>query len=106
MTGEVTPNADMTMNELFARFMHTKENRLAPATLQRYDGLLRLYLRPVFGTKRVAAVKAVNILCSLRSMVETFGQRAHRPARGRPSPQHPPASREVGDYPAQSGSVA
>ncbi|HUA09478.1 MAG TPA: tyrosine-type recombinase/integrase [Candidatus Acidoferrales bacterium] len=57
-------SADMTMNDLFDRFMQAKENRLAPATLQRYDGLLRLYLRPAFGTKKVAAVKAVDILAA------------------------------------------
>jgi integrase len=52
------------MNDLFDRFMQAKENRLAATTLQRYEGLLRLYLRPAFGAKRVANVKAVDILAA------------------------------------------
>jgi hypothetical protein len=35
VAGEFTPCADMTMNELFDRFMQTKEGRLAATTLQR-----------------------------------------------------------------------
>ncbi|MEO6834662.1 MAG: tyrosine-type recombinase/integrase [Candidatus Tumulicola sp.] len=64
LAGECTPNADIAMNELFDRFMQSKENRLAATTLQRYEGLLRLYLRPAFGAKKVADVKAVDILAA------------------------------------------
>jgi integrase len=64
LAGECTPNADMTMNELFDRFIQSKENRLAATTLQRYEGLLRLYLRPAFGKRKVASVKAVDILAA------------------------------------------
>lgn len=38
LVGECTPSADMTMNELFDRFIQSKENRLAASTLQRYEG--------------------------------------------------------------------
>jgi excisionase family DNA binding protein len=55
-------DADMTMNEPFDRFMQAKENRLAATTLQRYEGLLRLYLRPALGARKVGAVKAVDLL--------------------------------------------
>jgi integrase len=62
VAGEFTPCADMTMNELFDRFMQTKEGRLAATTLQRYESLLRLYLRPAIGRKKVAGVRAVDLL--------------------------------------------
>ena len=55
VAGEFTPCADMTMNELFDRFMQAKEGRLAATTLQRYESLLRLYLRPAVGAKKSAA---------------------------------------------------
>jgi integrase len=61
VAGEFTPCADMTMNELFDRFMQTKEGRLAATTLQRYESLLRLYLRPAIGRKKVAGVRAVDL---------------------------------------------
>ena len=64
LSGECIPNADMTMNELFDRFIQSRENRLAASTLQRYEGLLRVYLRPALGTRKVAGVKAVDILAA------------------------------------------
>jgi integrase len=64
LSGECTPITGITMNVLFDRFMQAKENRLAATTLQRYEGLLRLYLRPAFGAKKVANVKAVDILAA------------------------------------------
>ncbi|MGB8205966.1 MAG: site-specific integrase [Candidatus Baltobacteraceae bacterium] len=62
LAGEFRTDADMTMNELFDRFMQAKENRLAATTLQRYEGLLRLYLRPALGARKVGTVKAVDLL--------------------------------------------
>ncbi len=64
VAGEYLPCTDMTMNELFNRFMQAKEGRLAATTLQRYECLLRLYLRPVVGSKKVAAVRAVDLLAA------------------------------------------
>ncbi|MGA9019076.1 MAG: hypothetical protein WB438_09110, partial [Candidatus Cybelea sp.] len=57
VAGEYLPCADMTMNELFDRFMQAKEGRLAATTLQRYESLLRLYLRPAVGARKVGSVK-------------------------------------------------
>lgn len=62
VAGECGPRADMTMNELFDRFMQAKEGRLAATTLQRYESLLRLYLRPAVGARKVAKVRAVDLL--------------------------------------------
>jgi hypothetical protein len=42
--------------------MQTKEGRLAATTLQRCESLLRLYLRPAIGRKKVAGVGAVDLL--------------------------------------------
>jgi integrase len=64
LNGEFSMDASMTMNELFDRFMQTKEDRLAPGTLTRYDGLLRLYLQPAFGLKKVTSVRPVDLLAA------------------------------------------
>ena len=41
------------MNELFDRFIRVKSDRLVPSTLvQRYEDILRVYLRPAFGRRR------------------------------------------------------
>jgi hypothetical protein len=53
VAGEYLPSGDMTMNDLFDRFMQAKQGRLAATTVQRYECLLRLYLRPAVGAKRV-----------------------------------------------------
>jgi integrase len=50
------------MNDLFDRFMQVKADRLAPTTLQRYEGLLQRYLRPAFGGRRVSSVKASDLV--------------------------------------------
>jgi hypothetical protein len=76
VAGEYLPCADMTMNELFDRFMQAKEGRLAATTLQRYEGLLRLYLRPAVGTRKVGSVKAVDLLA-------TYPRWSKRPVSGR-----------------------
>ena len=76
VAGEYLPCADMTMNELFDRFMQAKEGRLAATTLQRYESLLRLYLRPAVGTRKVGSVKAVDLLA-------TYARWSKRPVSGR-----------------------
>jgi len=64
VAGEFLPFGDMTMNALFDRFMQAKQGRLAATTLQRYESLLRLYLRPVVGSKKVGSVRAVDLLAA------------------------------------------
>jgi integrase len=64
VVGEYLPCGDMTMNALFDRFVQAKQGRLAATTLQRYESLLRLYLRPVVGTKKVGSVRAVDLLAA------------------------------------------
>ncbi len=55
---------DMRMNELFDRFMQVKTERLAPNTMQRYEGLLKLYLRPAFGIRMADSVKAGDLVAA------------------------------------------
>jgi integrase len=62
VAGEYLPTGDMTMNELFDRFMQSKQGRLAATTAQRYECLLRLYLRPAVGGKKVGSVRTVDLL--------------------------------------------
>jgi integrase len=59
--GELSLRPELQMNELFDRFMHLKSDRLAPSTLQRYEGLLTVYLRPAFGTMSVGSLRAVDL---------------------------------------------
>lgn len=62
LRGEYGSGSDIQMNELFDRFMQVKADRLAPASLHRYDGLLDVYLRPAFGTRTVGSVKASDLV--------------------------------------------
>ncbi len=64
LAGEFPSSTSMTMNELFDRFVQSKENRLAATTLQRYECLLRIYLRPAVGTKKVASLRTVDLLAA------------------------------------------
>lgn len=64
VAGEYLPSGDMTMNELFDRFMQAKQSRLAATTVQRYESLLRLYLRPAVGGKKVRSLRAVDLLAA------------------------------------------
>jgi integrase len=59
--GELSLQPELPMNELFDRFMHVKSNRLAPSTLQRYEGLFAVYLRPAFGTMPVSGLKTTDL---------------------------------------------
>lgn len=62
LRGEYGSGSDIQMNELFDRFMQVKADRLAPASLHRYDGLLDVYLRPTFGGRTVDSVKASDLV--------------------------------------------
>ena len=62
LRGEYGSGSDIQMNELFDRFMQVKADRLAPASLHRYDGLLDVYLRPAFGTRTAGSVKASDLV--------------------------------------------
>ena len=64
LAGEAPGNSTISMNQLFDRFIEAKRDRLAATTLQRYEGLLRLYLRPVFGTRKVASIRPVDLLAA------------------------------------------
>ena len=59
--GELSLRPELQMNELFDRFMRLKSDRLAPSTLQRYEGLLAVYLRPAFGAMSVGILKAADL---------------------------------------------
>ena len=74
--GECATSGDVRMNELFDRFMQVKAERLAPATLHRYDGLLGVYLRPAFGTRKAGSIRATDL-------VSAYSQWARRPISGR-----------------------
>ena len=62
--GELSLESTLSMNELFDRFMHVKSDRLAPSTLQRYESLLQVYLRPAFGEASVSDVKTADLVAT------------------------------------------
>ena len=62
--GELDLESEISMNELFDRFMHVKSDRLAPSTLQRYEGILHVYLRPAFGAMPVSRVKTADLVAT------------------------------------------
>lgn len=70
LAGEFPSSTSMTMNELFDRFMQSKENRLAATTLQRYECLLRIYLRPAVGAKKVASLRTVDLLTAYTQWIK------------------------------------
>jgi len=74
--GEFASGSDIRMNELFDRFMQVKGERLAPATLHCYDGMLKLYLRPAFGVRKVGSIQATDL-------VNAYAQWSRRPISGR-----------------------
>jgi hypothetical protein len=48
--GDYVEDSGITLNDVFDRFTTAKRRNCAATTLQRYDGLLRKYLRPTFGS--------------------------------------------------------
>jgi integrase len=62
--GELPVETEIRMNELFDRFVQVKSDRLAPSTLQRYEGLINVYLLPAFGTMPVSSVKTTDLMTS------------------------------------------
>jgi integrase len=62
--GDYPSDAGMRANELFDRFMLAKNERLAATSLLRYDSLLRVYLRPAFGTLRVGSLKTTDLIAA------------------------------------------
>jgi integrase len=68
--GDFIADAAMTVNELFDRFMTAKSRKCAPTTLQRYDSLMRTYLRPAFGTVTLAKLKTVHLVSAYATWSE------------------------------------
>ena len=60
--GEYTADADMTMSDLFDKFMTHKAKRLEATTLDRYNGIIATYLRPTFGKMRSTALRKAHLI--------------------------------------------
>jgi integrase len=60
--GEYAADPNMTMSDLFDRFMIAKKKRLAATTIDRYESLLTTFLRPTFGTIKVAALRKAHLV--------------------------------------------
>lgn len=60
--GEYVEDSGITLDDVFDRFMAARQRRCAATTLQRYDGLLRKYLRPTFGSKELLKLKTADIV--------------------------------------------
>jgi len=60
--GEYTAGADMTMSDLFDKFMTHKAKRLEATTIDRYKGIIATYLRPTFGKMRLTALRKAHLI--------------------------------------------
>jgi integrase len=60
--GQFVADLEMTLNDVFDRFMEVKSKKCAATTLQRYDSLLRTYLRPRFGKIALGELKAADLV--------------------------------------------
>jgi len=60
--GEYTAHADMTMSDLFEKFMTHKAKRLEATTIDRYKGIIATYLRPTFGKMRLTALRKAHLI--------------------------------------------
>ena len=60
--GEYTADADMTMADLFDKFMTHKAKRLEATTIDRYKGIIATYLRPTFGKMRLTALRKAHLI--------------------------------------------
>jgi integrase len=65
--GDYVDDVEMTLNDLFDRFMAAKDRKCAPTTMQRYDSLLRTYLRPSFGLIRLGKLKTTDLVLAYAS---------------------------------------
>jgi hypothetical protein len=59
---EYTADADMTMSDIFDKFMAQKAKRLEATTLDRYKGIIATYLRPTFGKMRLTALRKAHLI--------------------------------------------
>ena len=78
--GTLALESELCMNDVFDRFMHAKTERLAPSTLQGYEGLLSVYLRPAFGRMPVASVSAADLVATYARWSKKTGPRTVRHA--------------------------
>jgi len=60
--GRFVADLEMALNDVFDRFMEVKSKKCAATTPQRYDGLLRTYLRPRFGKVALGKLKAADLV--------------------------------------------
>jgi integrase len=60
--GQFVADQEITLNDLFDRFMDVKSKKCAATTLQRYDSLLRTYLRPRFGKIALGKLKTADLV--------------------------------------------
>jgi integrase len=60
--GDYVEDSGATLNSVFDRFMAAKQKKCAATTLQRYEGLLREYLRPTFGSVKLLELRTADIV--------------------------------------------
>lgn len=65
------PNGGMTCDDLFVRFMKSRARLCAPSTLQQYEVMLKVRLRPSFGAKKLADIKTIDILSAYESWADS-----------------------------------
>jgi hypothetical protein len=60
--GECVTDPNMTMSDLFDRFMSAKSKRLEATTIDRYTSLLATYLRPELGAIKITSLRKAHLV--------------------------------------------
>jgi integrase len=60
--GEYVTDPNITMSELFDKFMSAKKRRLEATTIDRYTSLLSTYLRPELGAIKIASLRKAHLV--------------------------------------------
>ncbi len=69
--GRTVDSSRLALNEYLDRWLEVcARAKLRLKTFQDYESLLRRYIRPRFGTRRLAAIQALDIQCLYRELLD------------------------------------
>jgi integrase len=72
--GDELLDCDLTLSEIFDRFMKAKGNRLEQTSRDRYNSLMSMYLRPVLGHVKLASLRKRHIMEGLDAWMNREGR--------------------------------
>lgn len=62
LKGDYLANPNMTMSELFDKFMSAKRRRLEATTVDRYSSLFTTYVQPQLGVVKIASLRKAHLV--------------------------------------------